>query len=305
MKKLTVLLWNFEENGKNNPDKRRRAHEKLLSHNPHLILRQEMAGANADGNAIMYELEAILGLRGWLGQNSCTAVFADPRVFQTVRELPAAALWTLPPTALIMRYLPAGHDALPLAVASYHLNYASTTQRKLEAEWLSTLADTKWTTPDGRTVRMPCLIAGDNNSYPAPGVAGDPALPKLNEIRDRPHRLHRSFVGPDGRRVMDTRPDETLRDADLEDVARHRATKHGDKTAVARTVNACATHGPDSRIDRLYATAGVLDAVTHVDVIEVPEHVSDHHIVRLTLSGDHLADVLNEQRSPLAALMSR
>jgi endonuclease/exonuclease/phosphatase family metal-dependent hydrolase len=71
---------------------------------------------------------------------------------------------------------------------------------------------------------------------------------------------------------------------------------------VSRTVNACKTHGPDSRIDRLYTTPDLLGAVTGVDVIEVPEEVSDHHVVRITLDGALLADVLNQQPSPLEVL---
>jgi endonuclease/exonuclease/phosphatase family metal-dependent hydrolase len=69
-----------------------------------------------------------------------------------------------------MRYLPAGKEAMPLAVASYHLNYASAANRVAEAEWLSTWADKKGTSRNGETVRMPCLLAGDANSYPVPGT---------------------------------------------------------------------------------------------------------------------------------------
>ncbi|MGW0822529.1 endonuclease/exonuclease/phosphatase family protein [Streptomyces sp. NPDC002845] len=301
-RQITLLSWNFENNGGGDATKRLRAHERLVRLNPHLVFRQEMWKADADGNAILYQLEDVLGLRGWLGPEACTAIFADPRLFQPVREWPKTGpMWVLPPTALTMRFLPAGAEATPLALASYHLNYASGTNRVAETEWLSTWADKKWTTPDGETIRMPCIAAGDNNSYPAPGVAGDPALPLLEKINDRPHRLHRSYVGPDGTRVMDTRPDETLRTAGLEDVARHWAVKHSDRTAVARTVNGCETHGPDSRIDRVYTSTDLLSAVIGVDVIEVPEDESDHHIVRVTLDADSLSDVLNQQAVETAA----
>ncbi|MER6629019.1 endonuclease/exonuclease/phosphatase family protein [Streptomyces sp. NPDC000987] len=301
---ITVLSWNFENNGGGDRATLLRAHETLTRLNPDLVFRQEMWQADAGGNAALYELEAVLGLRGWLGPGSCTAIFANPRIFQPVREWPdTGPMWVLPPTALTVRYLPAGTDATPLGLASYHLNYASSGTRLAEVEWLTTWADKKWTTPQGETVRIPCLMAGDNNSYPAPGIQGDPALPVLEEIKDRPHRLHRSYTGPDGSRVMDTRPDEALRVAGLEDVARHRAAA-GDEAAVARTVNACPTHGPDARVDRLYATPEVLDAVTSVDVIEVPEAVSDHHIVRVRLDGDRLADRLNRQPTALESLLA-
>ncbi|WP_405969105.1 endonuclease/exonuclease/phosphatase family protein [Streptomyces sp. NBC_00988] len=303
MSKITLLSWNFENNGKEDPAKRLKAHELLVSLNPHLVFRQEMWGAGTNGNTILYELEQVLGLRGWLGPESCTAVFADPSVFQPVREWDTAApMWVLPPTALIMRYLPAGAEAMPLALVSYHLNYASGTTRVAEAEWLSTWADKRWTTPQGEVVRMPCLAGGDNNSYPVPGVEGDPALPVLEEIEDKTHRLHRSYVGANDTRVMDTRPDEALSTAGLEDLARYWATaRQGDKQAVSRTVNACATHGPDSRVDRVYGTNDLLPAVTGVDVIEVSEDDSDHHIVRVTLDGDCFSDVLNQQVAEAAA----
>ncbi|MGG2459339.1 endonuclease/exonuclease/phosphatase family protein [Streptomyces sp. RGM 3693] len=294
---LTVLSWNFERNGGNDAAKRRRAHETLVSLNPHLVLRQEMWGADANGNAIMYELEDVVGMRGWLGPRSCTAVFADPRVFRALREWPdTGPMWVLPPTALTMRYAPAGTDATPLVVASYHLNYASPTNRLAESEWLSTWADKKWTAPGGESVSMPALLGGDNNAYPDPDLDCDLALPELAEINDRPHRLHRSYVGPDGSRQMDTRPDQALRTAGLEDVARYWATaRGGSKAAVSRTVNACQSHGPDSRIDRIYVTTDLLDAVTGVDVIEVPLDLSDHHIVRLSVDGDCLSDILHRR----------
>ncbi|MFG2783821.1 endonuclease/exonuclease/phosphatase family protein [Streptomyces prunicolor] len=302
-RQITVLSWNFENNGGDDAAKRLRAHELLVSLNPDLLFRQEMWRADADGNKILYELEAVLGMRGWLGPQACTAIFADLELFHPVREWPVTGpMWVLPPTALAMRYLPAGRDAAPLALASYHLNYASGTTRLAEAEWLSTWADKKWTTPAGESIRMACLAAGDNNSYPIPGVEGDPALPVLEEIENEPHRLHRSYVALDGTRVMDTRPDEALRTAGLEDVARHRAVKYGNTAAVSRTVNACETHGPDARIDRVYATSDLLAAVSGFDVIEVSEEDSDHHIVRFTLDGDCLSDVLNQQAHALAEL---
>lgn len=154
-----------------------------------------------------------------------------------------------------------------MVVASFHLNYASPTLWLIETEWLTTLADKAWTVPVGDgTVRLPCLMGGDGNSYPGPGVAGDPPVPDLWTIADERHRLHRSYPGLDGGRLMDTRPDEALRLAGLEDVARYRTAQEGEgSTAVSRTVDACATHGPDARVDRIYATTPLPDAVTGVE----------------------------------------
>ncbi|MER7049541.1 endonuclease/exonuclease/phosphatase family protein [Streptomyces jumonjinensis] len=296
MSTLTVHCWNLEQNGKQDPALRQKAHELLALDNPALVLRQEMPGADDDGAAVMYELEDVLGMRGWLGPRSCTAVFADQKVFRTVREWPQTGpMWVLPPTALTMRYLPAGWNALPLVVGSFHLNYASGTTRLAEAEWLTTWADKRWTTPGGETVRIPALLGGDTNSYPEPSGLDEPALPALDAIRDEPHRANRSYHSPDGRR-MDTRPDEVLYTAGLHDVAQHHADRPGGSAdAIAPTVDACETHGPEARIDRVYVTAELLPAVTDVDVIPVPLVMSDHHVLRLTLDGDLLADILNRQ----------
>lgn len=300
---LTVLSWNFEQNGRGIAEQRIAGHERLVSLNPDLVLRQEMWGAETNGNAVMYELESVLGLRGWLGPSAevsgatgpATAVFASPQLFSPVREWPQTGpMWELPPTAVTLRYTPAGRSALPLIVLSYHLNYYSTTNRLAEAECLTRWTDKKWTR-NGRPVSLPAILGGDNNSYPADDVEAAPALPVRERIQDRPHRLHRSHPRGDGR-AMDCRPDAALREAGLVDAARYWATAPcGDTKAVARTVNACSTHGPDSRIDRIYLTPQLLPAVTGVDVVEVPEDVSDHHIVRLTLDGNVLADILNEQ----------
>ncbi|MGW0656799.1 endonuclease/exonuclease/phosphatase family protein, partial [Streptomyces umbrinus] len=64
---ITLLSWNFENNGGGDSVKRLQAHERLVSLSPHLVFRQEMWRADADGNAILYELEGVLGMRGWLG----------------------------------------------------------------------------------------------------------------------------------------------------------------------------------------------------------------------------------------------
>ncbi|MGG7574124.1 endonuclease/exonuclease/phosphatase family protein [Streptomyces sirii] len=300
--RITVLCWNFERNGSGSHIARFQAHETLRSLNPHLVLRQEMWGSDADGHRTMFELESILGMRGWLGPKSSTAIFVDPTVFEPVRTWPdTGPMWVQPPTALTVRFKPAGVESMPLAVVSYHLNYGSPGNREVESEWLTTWADKKWTTLEGQTFTTPALLGGDSNSFPTPGTPNDPPLPTLSKIEDRPHRLHRSYIGPDGRRQMDTRPDEILRTAGLKDVARYWATAPGGNTAaIARTVNGCVTHGPDARVDRIYATTDLLPAVRGVDVIEVPLTKSDHHILRLDLDGDVLTDILTR---PISATL--
>ena len=117
----------------------------------------------------------------------------------------------------------------------------------------------------------------------------------LENIADKPHRAHRSRLLPDGTRVMDTRPDNILRTAGLEDVARYLAERKKITAPVARTVDACDTHGPDARIDRIYLSDTLLEAVDEVEIIDMSD-LSDHHTVVLSLDRA----VLMERLSALA-----
>ncbi|MFD8062555.1 endonuclease/exonuclease/phosphatase family protein [Streptomyces cyaneofuscatus] len=299
---LTLVCWNFERNGKGDPALRRAGDEILRRLQPDIVLRQEMGDADAKGHTVFHEQCQALGMRGVLGPGSCTAILYNPSRFDLVRDWSdgRSPQFVLPPTAITLRLKEAGPDALPFNVISYHLAYASAQQRQLEAEWVTTWADKGWKAPDGRHRVLPAIIGGDNNSYPEPGAQGDVPLPDLSAIKDRPHRLHRSRRGPDGVRVPDTEPDHTLRTAGLEDVARHWAnSENGEAGALARTVNASETHGPDSRIDRVYLTPDLLPAVTGVEVHEVPLDVSDHHIPVMALGDSAFADALTSYASTL------
>ncbi|WTD05952.1 endonuclease/exonuclease/phosphatase family protein [Streptomyces albidoflavus] len=293
---LTVISWNFENNGKGDPARRQAGDELLKSLNPDLVYRQELWKADASGRTIFRAQARALGMHGELGGDSCTGLFINPRRFSVIRDWAEnrGPQYVLPPTALTLRYEEAGPDALPILAVSYHLNYASITQRVLEAEWLTTWADKKVTTPTGKSVTLPALIAGDTNSYPVPGAAGDLRLPEAGEIKDAPHRIHRFEPGPGGTLLPQTRPDAYLREAGLEDVARYwAATPNGTPAALSRTVNATESHGPETRIDRAYATHELLPAVDKVDVIEVDPDLSDHHILRIRLNAGSLAEILN------------
>jgi endonuclease/exonuclease/phosphatase family metal-dependent hydrolase len=287
---INVVTLNFENNGGGDAGKRRRMYERLAELRPHLVLRQEEWDSDADGRTVAYEAEEALGLRCWLGARSCTAVYADRALFAPVREWPETGpMWVLPPTALTLRYVPAGADACPIVVVSYHLNYASSDLRAIEAQWLTTWNDKKWTTDDGRTRTLPALMGGDNNSYAQPGAAGGPPLPALAQIQDRPHHVHRSHPGPQGARIPDTRPDEILRTAGMDDVAHHLATTNG--TVLAATVEPSPTQGPGARIDRIYASTQLLPAVVRVEVLDMAGF-SDHHAVLLQLDADTLTGIL-------------
>lgn len=290
---INAAICNFEDNGGGDRDLWQRMHDRLASLNLHLLLRQEMWDAQDNDNELADAAEAVLGMSGLIGPGCCTAVYHDPTVFTPADELrKKGPMGVLPSTVRCLQLAGTAPGAVPLIVGSYHLNYCSTTDRLSEAEWLTKWNDV-WVKVDGRRVRFPALLGGDNNSYPVPGTPGDPALPVLEEILDEPHRAHRSYIGPDGVRRIDDRPDDTLRTAGLQDVARHLATTAGDTTAVTRTVDACSTHGPDSRIDRIYASKQLLPAVREVEVIDM-KGLSDHHTVVVRLDRDTLTDILND-----------
>lgn len=289
---INAAICNFENNGGGDRSLWHRMHERLASLDLHLLLRQEVWNAQDDGNALADAAEAVLGMAGLIGPECCTALYHDPDLFTPVGEFPKTGpMWVLPPTVRSLQLAGTAPGAAPLIVGSYHLNYGSTTTRLSEAERLTQWND-RWVTADGRRVHYPALLGGDNNSYPVPGAPGDPALPVLEEIPDEPHRAHRSYIGLDGVRRMDDRPDDTLRTAGLQDVARHLATTAGNTAAVAPTVDAYETHGPDSRIDRIYASKELLPAVRAVEVIDM-KGLSDHHTVVVRLDRDTLTDILN------------
>lgn len=288
---INVAICNFENNGGGNRDLWERMHDRLASLNLHLLLRQEVWNAQDNDAELADAAEAVLGMAGFIGPDCCTAVYHDPELFTPVSEFPKTGpMWVLPPTVRSLQLAGTAPGAVPLIVGSYHLNYCSTTTRLTEAEWLTKYND-KWVKAGDQLLHIPALLGGDNNSYPVPGTPGDPALPVLEKILDEPHRVHRSYVGPDGVRRMDDRPDETLRLGGLQDVARHLAVTAGDTAAVARTVDASPTHGPDARIDRIYASKELLPAVRKVEVIDM-KGLSDHHTVVLSLDLDVLTDIL-------------
>ncbi|WP_367435255.1 hypothetical protein [Streptomyces celluloflavus] len=290
---ITAATFNFEQNGFGDPARRRRAYRLLKSLDLHLLFRQEVNGAADGEQQIRYEAEEALGMRSWLGERSCTAVMADTRVFAPRGEWPSP--WTgfkLPPTAVTLQLRDAGPQSTPVIAVAGHAVYNSPLLREIETEMLTGFND-KWVTlpPDGVS-RHAVMIGGfDGNSYPHNLVAGDPALPELTDIKDGPHRAHRSRPGSDGVRVMHQGPHETLDTARVVDVGRHLALTRGQQAAVGPTMLAYDTHGPDSRVDWVCSSQQLLPAWEHVEVIDA-QAVSDHNIVVGRMRRDHLAELL-------------
>lgn len=290
---VVFASFNLEQNGMGDPGRRRAAYEVLARHGVQLLFRQEMPGADQAQHAVMYEAEETLGLRGWLGQGSATAVFADTSVFAPLGHWPSP--WSgfkLPPTAVTLQQRDAGPQSTPLIAVAGHLNYAVPAAREAEAGWISTFNDKLITLPGGRR-RHAVMIGGlDGNSYPHQAFPGECPLPVLDQIADLPHRAHRSRIGPVGIRVMDQVPHAVLHTAGVVDIAAHLAQTTGDTGAVAPTVLAYPTHGPDARVDWLVASRHLLPAFRHVEVIDAQD-LSDHNIVLGRVSRSRLAALLS------------
>jgi hypothetical protein len=291
---LVVASFNFEQNGMGDHGRRQAAYQLLSEHGVQLLFRQEMPGADTGQQAIMYEAEEALGLRGWLGEGSATAVFADTGIFRPLGHWPSP--WTgfkLAPTAVTLQLRDAGPDSTPIIAVAAHLNYAVPLQREIEAGWITTFNDKLITLPSQRR-RHAVMIGGlDGNSYPHRITGAERPLPELDRIEDHPHRAHRSRIGPVGVRVMDQVPHQTLHTAGVRDVAAHLAQTPDRTTPLDPTMLACPTHGPDARVDWLVASRHLLPVFHDVQVIDAQDF-SDHNIVIARASRSQLAAMLSD-----------
>jgi hypothetical protein len=295
---VDVVTSNVENNGGGNPVRWREAHEKLARLQPHLLMRQEVWDAAANAGELATAAEQVLGMRGWIGEGSCTALYVDPATFTSERGWPASTAWQMAPTARTLRLNEAGEHALPLIGVAAHLTYSSRTRRMIEAEELTTYLDKDFTTVAGRTVKLPALIGADRNSYttPVPGAV----LPTIETFSDLPHQTHRSRPGADGgARVPDTYPDEELRAAGAIDAASYVALNYGQVSALEPTVVGKPTQGDPTAVDGLWVSKLLLPALVDVDVIDMTG-LSDHHAVRVRFNRSLLVDLLR-----LGALVAR
>ncbi|MFH8751849.1 hypothetical protein ACH4GK_33290 [Streptomyces rimosus] len=303
---ITMISFNCEQNSFGDRAERLKVLRRLRDFSPALVWRQEMPGAADHAKAVMYEAEdpeVGLGMRGWLGERSATAVFADMRVFTPVAEFPNPdAVMHLPPTAVGLRLNAAGRESSPFIAVAGHLNYVSPAQREMEAGWLSSFNDKTLRMPDGSR-RKAYMIGGfDGNSYPHQATPGDVPLPNVHDIGDEPHRAHRSRRGPDGTHVMDQEPHAILEKAGVVDVAHHLAQAKGHRAGLAPTMPDSPTHGPATRVDWVCASRHLLPAVYDCEVID-SEDESDHDYVVTRWDRDALADLLNRPPQTLADLL--
>lgn len=299
-RRIRIVNCNFELNGNGDYAKWLAMQKRLADLRPTILCRQETFGyaPTGRGATLFGESKRITKLVGDLGPGKhATALYYDPEVFEQITpwdtEWPG---WLLHPTAMTLRVR--GTRDVDVVAGCAHLSYNSPTKRRAEAEDLTRLADRVESYANGRGMvkrKLPVLAIGmDSNSYVAPDrlVPGELPLPRLDDIADLPHRAHRSYEIAPGQWVMDSEPDRILLTAGLEDVARHAALQPGGPglAAVAPTVDACDTHGPAHRVDRIYTTSWLLPAVVEVEVVDMTG-LSDHHTVVVTYDLDTVIDL--------------
>ncbi|TQE25372.1 hypothetical protein Sipo7851_34765 [Streptomyces ipomoeae] len=309
VRRIRIATCNFELNGNGDHEKWLAMHHRLAKLRLTILCRQENVGhARAGrGSTLFGQSKRILQLAGELGPGlGSTALYYDPEVFEQITlwdtEWPG---WLLHPTAMTLRLR--GTKDVDLVAACTHLSYNSPALRALQADDVTRFADRVETyeTSTGTIKRkLPVLAVGqDCNSYVDPDrlVPGEAPIPKLTEIKDPQHRAHRSYEITPGQRVMDSLPNRTLLEAELEDVARHAALMPGGVglAAVAPTVDASPTHGPAHRVDLIFTSRMFLPAVVSVEVIDM-KGLSDHHTVLATYDLDQLVE-LYRQHFPSAA----
>ncbi|CCB74934.1 MULTISPECIES: exonuclease/endonuclease/phosphatase family protein [Streptomycetaceae] len=277
---IVFASFNFEQNGFGDRKRRERAYELINEIKPDVLFRQEMNGAGANGRAMLNEAAEALQMDAFLGERSCTGLFVRGGVFTTVEQWPTPhPLMTMPPTAVTAQLRAAGPESMPLILVAGHLSYCSPELRLIEAGLVTTFNDKKRITmPDGSVRRGLMVLGVDANSYPSGSAlaTGDLPLPPMDEVRDRPHRAHRSRRSALGGLRPDQEPHDRLVTAGLDDVARLCAARSGRR--VGATMNASSSHGPKTRVDWIMASSPLRSVWTRCDVVDASE-VSDHHIV--------------------------
>ncbi|MEW1551595.1 endonuclease/exonuclease/phosphatase family protein [Streptomyces tsukubensis] len=245
-----------------------------------MLFRQEATYSGLDGRRRLHAAERTLGMRGFLGEarisRNPNALFVRPGVLDVLEEYEHRDPWRAPPANVVARLEGTG--------------------RIREAEEILAVADKM-------KQGLGFAGGGDCNEYPFP--AGETVREiDWSTVTDRPHMMHRTIQGPDGRRTSRTAVDELLLGAGLHDPARH-AALHLDRP---RALDATAGHTPSMdgqggsrRIDHLYFDLWLVQAVLDVQVVDC-SGASDHNAVVATLSYRKAAEALSRAFDPLAPL---
>ncbi|WP_409473499.1 endonuclease/exonuclease/phosphatase family protein [Streptomyces sp. HC307] len=287
-----VVSWNLEHNGISNSGDDAKWHlamDVLVELQPHVLLRQEITRGDMFGGRAIWAEAARLGGNGpahtaFLAtatpeSANPTGVYTDPSLCTPVQYFEHVTSMWHPICNPVVRLKGAPST---LSLASFHLCSFDPAQRASEAKRLAMLGQPN----------MAAIIGGDCNSYPHRSDDETAALPDWDKIADRSHFEART-IERGGERVSDTRPDEILagehdgRPPVFKDLGHHAATVLGQPDALAPTASLWRTdQGPMRRIDRIYATPQVAEALTGLEVIVTDDvrEVSDHAPVVATFS---------------------
>ncbi|WDN55957.1 hypothetical protein [Streptomyces clavuligerus] len=310
---IRAIFSNFEFDGRGDEQKRAAFYKLLRELEPHLVGRAEFLGGPGGGQRRLLDAETALTPegrpwlrpRGFIGAQAVgefrTAAFVRTDVFTPVSAGSIGDPTGCPPTCVTLRLVqyPGDPDcSRELTFTAAHQSYSSPPARALGAQELTRLADRR--DPRDRTARYPngrpreALLILDTNSYPEPGLPGDVPIPRPADIEDRTHLTHRFTRTGTGEWVPDTHSDRTLRAAGLQDIARH-LTENGRTGVLAPTTPGYADQGGERRacrIDRAYASDGILTAVEDFTVVDC-SGLSDHHALLITLDRRRLAEALS------------
>jgi len=296
---LRVACWNVEKNGHGGHrgaggDRRAIAHELLADIRPHIVLRQELTGAAADGSRALYEEAARLGgLTAFMApatpeSPNATGVMVDPVLFEIVSSHDQVTGMWHPVCNPVVRLK---GTRKPVSLASVHLSSWDPVQRASEARRLTFLAN------GGRSA----IFGGDMNSYPHRHATETVALPDWEAVRtsDPLHYEHRT-IERGGQRVSDTIPDEVFTASGIfTDLAHHAGTVLKQPDALKGSASLWRTdQGIRSRIDRMYCTPDLAAALLSLEVVadgEVAE-ASDHALLVARFSLAKVRQVLTPAR---------
>ncbi|ONK13203.1 endonuclease/exonuclease/phosphatase family protein [Streptomyces sp. MP131-18] len=297
---IRMLTWNVEHGGRDKDGavhRRHLAHDVMASYRPHLVLRQELTGAEADGRRPLWEEATRLGLVAFLApatpeSPNATGVLLDPNVFEVQAEYHHVTNGWHPICNPVVKFK---GTARSVSLASVHLCSYDPPTRAREARRLLFLAD------QNRSV----LLGGDFNSYPHRAQAETVPLPDWSRVENTGH-FERRTVWRGDEQVSDVEPDRILASERVlaggrvqpgvyAELGHHAATTLGQPQALDATASLWrADEGHRSRIDRMYATPDIAAALTSFEVVasEDVREVSDHALLVAEFSATRLRQAL-------------
>lgn len=288
---VTVASWNVQHNGyaghtAGDDDRLRHlAHQVLLAHRPHIVLRQELTLAHLDGKRPLHEEGKKLGLSAVMAPGTPespnpTGVLFDPQLFALHAEYTHVTNGWHPICNPVLTLRGDSEATKPLSLASFHLCAHDPATRETEAKRLVTLG------AQNRTA----IIGGDCNSYPHRTSDERVPLPDWTEVKDPAHFEHRTIRTAAGR-VSDTIPDEVLASIKpgggrvFVELGHHAATALDQPGGLDATASLWRTdQGHRSRIDRMYCTPDLASALLSLEVFadEAVAKASDHALIVAT-----------------------